>query len=66
MNSYIANDGDRIDIVVFKAYESLDNFFEVLEVNQHLLGKETLDSGDIVYLPIFEVKPKEETKALWN
>ncbi|MBE0491098.1 MAG: phage tail protein [Sulfurospirillum sp.] len=66
MNSYMAHDGDRIDAVVFRAYESLDNFFAVLEANQHLLGKDTLNSGDIVYLPIFETKPKEETKALWS
>ena len=66
MNNYIANDGDRIDEIVYKAYGSIDPFFQVLEANTHILHKDSLDSGDVVYLPIVETKPKEETKALWN
>ena len=66
MNKYIALDGDRLDVIVYKTYETLENFQDVLKANLHLLQKYILESGDIVYLPDF-IKPKEkEPKALWN
>lgn len=66
MNKYIALDGDRLDVIVYKTYETLENFQDVLKANPHLLQKYILEGGDIVYLPDF-IKPKEkEVKALWN
>ena len=43
-----------------------ENFEEVLKANPHLLQKEILNSGDIVYLPPYVKKENEEVKALWN
>ncbi len=58
----------RLDQVVYEKIGSLDNFEEILELNKHLVKKEILDIGDIVYLP--EYKQDEEKivkeKALWN
>ena len=57
----------RLDQVVYEQLGSLDNFEEILELNKHLIEKEILDIGDIVYLP----EPKQEDekiikeKALW-
>lgn len=66
MNSYIANDGDRVDVVAYKAYETLDNFNEVLNANPHLLEKELLHSGDVVWLPDYKPPDVSEVKTLWN
>lgn len=66
MNKYIALVGDRLDVVVYKTYETLENFSAVLKENPHLHQKYILEAGDIVYLPEI-TKPKEkEMKALWN
>jgi len=57
----------RLDQVVYEQLGSLDNFEEILELNKHLIEKDILDIGDIVYLP----EPKQEDekiikeKALW-
>lgn len=66
MNKYIANDGDRIDTIVYKTYGTLEPLWMVFEANRELLNCETLKSGDVVILPPYEPKPKEETKALWS
>lgn len=66
MNKYIALDGDRLDIIVYKTYETLENFQEVLKVNFHLHQKYILEAGDIVYLPEFKKPKDKEVKALWN
>jgi hypothetical protein len=57
----------RLDQVVYENLGSLDNFEEILELNKHLIEKEILDIGDIVYLPE-PVQTNEkivEEKALW-
>jgi len=57
----------RLDQVVYEQLGNLDNFEEILELNKHLIEKDILDIGDIVYLP----EPKQEDekiikeKALW-
>jgi len=57
----------RLDQVVYEQLGNLDNFEEILELNKHLIEKDVLDIGDIVYLP----EPKQEDekiikeKALW-
>jgi len=58
----------RLDQIVYEQLGSLDNFEEILELNKHLIEKDILDIGDIVYLP--EPKQKDEKivkeVALWN
>ena len=58
----------RLDQVVYENLGSLDNFEEILELNKHLIEKDILDIGDIVYLPeptqINEKVVKEV--ALWD
>lgn len=66
MDRYVANDGDRIDSVVYRTYGTLEPLWMVLESNRELLGREVLQSGDVVVLPLYKTKPKEETKALWS
>jgi len=58
----------RLDQVVYENLGSLDNFEEILELNKHLIEKDVLDIGDIVYIP--ETIPTDdekivEEKALW-
>jgi len=58
----------RLDQVVYENLGSLENFEEILELNKHLIGKDILDIGDIVYIP--ETIPTDdekivEEKALW-
>ena len=67
MNRYIAKDGDRLDLIVYKHYKRLDIFSTVLELNTHLLERYELNIGDIVYLPDIANTPKiKELKALWD
>ena len=56
----------RLDQVVYEKLGSLARFEAILQANRHLIGKEILNVGDIVYLP--DPKPKEKIvkeKALW-
>ena len=58
----------RLDQVVYEQLRSLDNFEEILELNKHLIEKDILDIGDIVYLPELVLTDDEkivEEKALW-
>lgn len=57
----------RLDQVVYENLGTLDNFEEILELNKHLIEKEILDIGDIVYLPepAQEDEKIVEEKALW-
>ena len=41
----------RFDQIVYDNLGTLDNFEEILELNKHLIEKDILDIGDIVYLP---------------
>jgi len=68
MNQYMAKDGDRLDIIIFKAYRSLDKDVveKVLDANEHLLDSSILQAGDIVYLPEIEQTIQQSTtEALW-
>lgn len=68
MNQYRANDGDRLDVIVFKNYGSIDAgvMDAVLDANEHLLGASVLKAGDVVFLPeIRTVTQETTTKALW-
>ena len=57
----------RLDQVVYENLGNLDNFEEILELNKHLIEKDILDIGDIVYLPepIQTNEKIVEEKALW-
>jgi len=69
MNQYRAKDGDRLDIIMFKAYGSVDKKVTeaVLDANEHLLSASILKAGDIVYLPEIQTTQDEtKTKALWS
>ena len=69
MNQYRAKDGDRLDIIMFKAYGSIDKTVTeaVLDANEHLLSSSVLKAGDIVYLPEIQTTQDEtKTKALWS
>ena len=68
MNQYRANDGDRLDVIVFKNYGSIDAdvMNAVLDANEHLLGNAVLKAGDVVFLPEITTATQETTtKALW-
>ena len=62
------NENKRLDQVVYENLDSFDNFEEILELNKHLIEKEILDIGDIVYLPEPTQTNKKIIKevALWN
>jgi len=69
MNEYRAIDGDRLDIIMFKAYGSIDKDITeaVLDANEHLLSSSVLKAGDVVYLPEIQTAQNEiTTKALWS
>ena len=67
MLRYVANDGDRLDKIIYDNYKKLDVFKSVMDVNKHIYGKTILAAGDIVYLPTIENKIKvKELKSLWN
>jgi phage tail protein X len=65
MMKKIANDGDRLDTIVFRHYETLEPFSIVLLANPHLHKKTVLQSGDVVYLPDWQPPKQKEAKSLW-
>jgi len=66
MSEYIATDGDRLDAIVFRHYETLEPFSIVLLANPLLHTKEVLESGDVVLLPDWQPPRTEEVQALWS
>ena len=67
VKTYTAQDGDRLDKIVFKHYGTLKVFDKVLEVNTHLVTKAILEDNDKVNLPIIEIQKAttKEVKSLW-
>jgi len=67
MREYRANQGERLDRIIYREYKTLnqDVVNKVLEANPHLLDKLVLDAFDIVYLPEITIEPSEENKTLW-
>jgi len=68
MKLYRAVEGDRLDIIAFKAYGSVEPnvMAALLEENEHLLENSIIDVGEIVNLPDVETKEAESSvKALW-
>ncbi|AQW81296.1 phage tail protein X family protein [Campylobacter pinnipediorum subsp. pinnipediorum] len=65
---YLAKDGDTLDMLCYKQYKTLDTdvYSEFLRENEHLLNKNTLQSGDIVFFPDIEVKKVKKVVYLWD
>ncbi len=63
----VTQENIRLDEIVFTHYGNLSHFDDVVDVNEELALKVTLNIGDKVYLPEFEEKKKEQTvPALWD
>ncbi len=54
MVRYLAKEGERLDVIIYAYYDSLDVFEEVLNQNPHLVNSIEMKRGDIVYLLTFE------------
>lgn len=66
MKQVTAQNGDRLDQIVYGEYGTLSYFEKVLDVNLHLSTKPVLDYGDIVNLPDITVPTQEiKVKTLW-
>lgn len=67
MKQIIAQNGDRLDQIVYQEYGTLKVMDKVLEENTHLKYKVLLEDGDVVNIPVVYI-PKETIKkvqALW-
>ncbi|MBE2985466.1 tail protein X [Campylobacter sp. RM9344] len=60
---YIAKDGERLDIIVYKHYGTLKNFTEILAFNSRL--NSILKAGDKVFLPEIKENVVKKEKTLW-
>jgi phage tail protein X len=67
MKTINAQTGGRLDQITYLQYGTLDIFDKVLEANPHLATKVILDDGDIVNIPVIEIKKEttKEVKSLW-
>lgn len=65
MNSVRAVDGDRLDLICWRHYGSLDGRIveQVLEANKGLALYDIIASGAIIFLPDIEPAPLEA--SLW-
>lgn len=67
MKQVIAQNGDRLDQIVYQEYSTLKVMDKVLEANTHLKNKVLLEDGDVINIPVVYI-PKEtvkEVQALW-
>ncbi|MBR6611749.1 MAG: tail protein X [Campylobacter sp.] len=65
MDSYIAKENEKLDIICYKHYKTLAVFNIFLRHNTHLTNK-PLKAGDIVYLPKITIESKKAVKQLWD
>lgn len=67
MRTVVAQAGDRLDQIAYKEYGTLTIFDKVMEANTHLATKPVLSDGDIVNIPVIEIKKEttKEVKSLW-
>ena len=65
---YLAKDGDSLDMLCYKHYQTLDTdmYSQFLRQNEHLSTKEVLKGGDIVYFPDIKTKQIKKVKYLWE
>lgn len=59
-----ANNGERLDQIVFREYKSLEHFSKVIDANPGLKNKVILTENDLVILPQIEIK-KNKLDKLW-
>ncbi len=67
MKTYTAQNGDRLDQIVYQEYNTLKVMDKVLEANIHLKHKVLLEDGDIVNLPVVTIEKEtiKKVKTLW-
>lgn len=67
MKTYVGQNGDRLDQIVFREYGTLTIFDKVVAANNHLGSRTVLKDGDIINLPVVEVEKitTKEVKSLW-
>jgi phage tail protein X len=65
MKQYKADDGDRLDQIIYKEYKTLSVFDKVIAYNPILATKPILSDGDIVKLPVIVVETTQKAKKLW-
>lgn len=67
MRTYTAQNGDRLDQIVFKEYGSLKVFEKVVEANPGLKNRTILQDGEVINLPVVTIEKTKikEVKTLW-
>jgi len=65
MKQYKAQDGDRLDQIIYKEYKTLSVFDKVIAYNPILSTKPILSDGDLVNLPVIDIKTAPKVKKLW-
>lgn len=66
MRYTVATKGDRLDVIIYQHYGTLDVMNEVMMNNSHLMSRPILESGDKVYLPEITKPEQSETGvSLW-
>jgi len=68
MKHVLAQEGDRLDQIVYKYYGTLDHLNSVMLANAELMKKSVLEDKDIVYLPDYTVSKASEDDGvnLWQ
>jgi len=67
MQYQLAQDGDRLDTIVYAYYGTLSALGKVLTVNQHIALKIILEDRDIVYLPVIDTAQTSSSGVnLWD
>ncbi len=65
MKQYKAQNCDRLDQIVYAEYKTLDVFDKVIACNPILATKPILSDGDLVNLPVVDIKIIPKAKKLW-
>lgn len=67
MKQIIAQNGDRLDQIVYEKYKTLSVMDKVLEANTHLKNKVILEDGDVINIPVITIAKEtiKKVKTLW-
>lgn len=67
MKQIIAQNGDRLDQIVYEQYKTLSVMNKVLEANTHLKNKVILVDGDVINIPVITIAKEtiKKVKTLW-
>lgn len=67
MKTYTAQNGDRLDQIVFREYGTLKVFEKVVEANPKLKNRTILQDGEEINLPVITIEKTKikKVKALW-